>query len=515
MRELVVRAQNDDAAFSELVEATYAVAFDTAYAVLGDAHLAEDAVQEAFIQAWRYLGRLREPDAFRAWLRRIVVNQCHRRLRALRPQTVELAAASGIRADTPNPHAVAEMREMRERVLRAIDRLPRAERQSAMLYHLGDHTYGQIAAYMRVPVTTVEHRLRTARTRLRTIIAAEPARRAPAVNTAADGRPAMDANMKLIDAIKRGEAERAQKLIEQGADIHAITSTHPDADASWGFFPVLKAAILYGQPQCARLLIERGAPTRHHNWDGLRDAEALEQEDIAEMIRARREREDRLILTIVYGHVSLAAEMLDEDPTLSRANEGWHGRDRTPLMYATEQGYAQLVQMLIESGADVHAETEASSVNALTHAIYEGHDHIARLLRARGAESDDVTNTLFAARKGNTRQVLYYLDVRGVDVNAKDSCKRHILSEAFVSGNDELVDFVFARGADPNQSHGWEDFCWLLEHIKTGDIDTVRKMLEHGYDPNSGSGSSTLLSMARERDQKEIEAFLIESGATV
>jgi DNA-directed RNA polymerase specialized sigma24 family protein len=59
-----------------------------AYSLLGDFQLAEDAAQEAFIQAYRDLKTLREPLAFSSWLRRIVFNYCDRITRKKRVETV-------------------------------------------------------------------------------------------------------------------------------------------------------------------------------------------------------------------------------------------------------------------------------------------------------------------------------------------------------------------------------------------------------------------------------------------
>src|SRR5438874_1199922 len=72
-------------AFGELVRRFQDVAYAAAFAALGDAGEAEDAVQEAFLVAWQELDRLQEPAAFPGWLRRIVRTRCTRRLRAPGP----------------------------------------------------------------------------------------------------------------------------------------------------------------------------------------------------------------------------------------------------------------------------------------------------------------------------------------------------------------------------------------------------------------------------------------------
>ena len=68
-------------AFGELVIRFQDMAFGCAFAVLGDAYLAQDTAQEAFVVAWQKLAQLREPAAFPGWFKRIVLTQCNRLLR--------------------------------------------------------------------------------------------------------------------------------------------------------------------------------------------------------------------------------------------------------------------------------------------------------------------------------------------------------------------------------------------------------------------------------------------------
>ena len=74
LNPLIVRAQDGDLdAFGRLVRSTQTMAFATAVSVLRDAALAQDAVQEAYLVAFRRLRDLDEPAAFLSWLRRIVI----------------------------------------------------------------------------------------------------------------------------------------------------------------------------------------------------------------------------------------------------------------------------------------------------------------------------------------------------------------------------------------------------------------------------------------------------------
>ena len=86
MRErLVERArEGDEVAFTELVDLDGDRCYAIAYRILRDVERAQDAVQQAFLLAWRELPRLRNADRFEVWLHRLVVNACYEELRRYR-----------------------------------------------------------------------------------------------------------------------------------------------------------------------------------------------------------------------------------------------------------------------------------------------------------------------------------------------------------------------------------------------------------------------------------------------
>src|SRR5215207_5600201 len=76
-RELVIQArEGDHDAFARLAAGSIGRLNAIARLILGDHARAEDAVQDAFIDAWRNLRGLRDPDRFDAWLTRILVRSC-------------------------------------------------------------------------------------------------------------------------------------------------------------------------------------------------------------------------------------------------------------------------------------------------------------------------------------------------------------------------------------------------------------------------------------------------------
>src|SRR5437660_439276 len=114
LHTLVTAARNGDLdAFSPIVQRFQTMAYASAYTMVEDARLAEDVAQEAFIEAYLNLPKLREIDAFPGWFRRIIFKQGDRLLRGRHLSTIPLdvATAYDISTDELNPAAVVEGRE--------------------------------------------------------------------------------------------------------------------------------------------------------------------------------------------------------------------------------------------------------------------------------------------------------------------------------------------------------------------------------------------------------------------
>jgi RNA polymerase sigma factor (sigma-70 family) len=154
-------------AFAELVLRFQDMAFACAYAVLGEAYLAEDVAQDAFVVAWQKLDQLREPDAFPGWFKRIVLSQCNRLTRGKRLQIVPLDVGLKSPTTDPGPDVIAERHELLNKVLRAIKALPDKERLVTTLFYVNGYTQTDIGQFLEVPVSTVNKRLYTARQRLK------------------------------------------------------------------------------------------------------------------------------------------------------------------------------------------------------------------------------------------------------------------------------------------------------------------------------------------------------------
>jgi RNA polymerase sigma-70 factor, ECF subfamily len=130
-RELVERAGGGDHdAFAMLAGASIARLEATARLILRDGELAQDAVQDALIRAWRDLPRLRDPDRFEAWLHRLTLNACldAARRRRRRPIEVELTIEPTAQGDSTG--LIAD-RDQLERGFRRLS----VEQRAVLVFH--------------------------------------------------------------------------------------------------------------------------------------------------------------------------------------------------------------------------------------------------------------------------------------------------------------------------------------------------------------------------------------------
>jgi RNA polymerase sigma-70 factor (ECF subfamily) len=147
----------------------YGMAYRTACLVLRDPVEAQDAVQEAFLRAWRFRDSIPAGDARKAWLYRVVVNACVSRIRSERSRTGKNAGDLGLETlpDTePTPHDAAERSQLAEDVLAALAELPDTLRVPLVLRFYVGLSEKEIAVAIDRRPGTVKSRLYDARQRL-------------------------------------------------------------------------------------------------------------------------------------------------------------------------------------------------------------------------------------------------------------------------------------------------------------------------------------------------------------
>ena len=162
--ELITQAQRGDRnAFGELVCIHAQGVRNLIYRMYGDVQIAEEAAQEAFIQAWLHLPSYRPQTSFRNWLYRIAVNagiDLLRKEKRILPSAIEDLPL----ADTqPGPEALLAQTERTAMIQQAILSLPEASRAVLVLREYEEMSYHEIADTLDIPLGTVMSRLNYAR----------------------------------------------------------------------------------------------------------------------------------------------------------------------------------------------------------------------------------------------------------------------------------------------------------------------------------------------------------------
>lgn len=150
----------DAASFMHESESMLTQLYNTAYYMLRAKADAEDAVQQGLMKAWAARERAK-PDTFKAWLARIVVNECHNiqrhRMRVIPSDTIALRQSDHIPLDPD--------------LMDAVSRLPEMYGVPFVLKYLACLTEQEVAQAMHLPVSTIKTRLTKARKLLRAALA--------------------------------------------------------------------------------------------------------------------------------------------------------------------------------------------------------------------------------------------------------------------------------------------------------------------------------------------------------
>jgi RNA polymerase sigma-70 factor (ECF subfamily) len=173
VRDVVERAMRGDReAFGNLVAQTSDRLYAIATRILRDTHLAEDALQNALITAWRELPRLRDPDRFDAWVRRLLVHACYAEARR---RTQWAGNVRALPVDGPvDTEAILSVAD-RDALDRAFRRLTVEQRAVFVLHHHVGLPLVEIAESLGIPQGTARSRLHYATRLLRSAVEADMA----------------------------------------------------------------------------------------------------------------------------------------------------------------------------------------------------------------------------------------------------------------------------------------------------------------------------------------------------
>jgi RNA polymerase sigma factor (sigma-70 family) len=167
---LAAVARSDEPALGELYDRFGGAAYGLALRVLRDATLAEDAVQEAFLQVWRSAGTF-QPGRAKAstWLLTFVHRRAVDLVRREERRRTE-PESSGPEPTEPGADEGAEARSRREIVQDALRRLPPEQREAIELAYYGGMTQSELAERLDQPLGTIKSRMFTGLQRLRGLL---------------------------------------------------------------------------------------------------------------------------------------------------------------------------------------------------------------------------------------------------------------------------------------------------------------------------------------------------------
>jgi len=345
---LVERARRGDAeAFGAVVRRFQDMAVAYGCALLRDVHLAEDAAQEAFLEAYLCLPRLREPAAFPGWFRRIVFKHCDRMTRGRAVGLVPLDSVEETPSLRPDQSEALERQEMRDHVWATTDSLPKHERTAVILYYLSGYSYQEVSAFLDVPVTTIKKRLFSARRRMREML----------MGAVADGlrarRPSRDDHfaesvMEMLRAARSGDLPRVKALLEENRRL--LTAR------DWLGNTALIMAVNSGHTAVAELLSRAGVQPDIHEASAIGETgkvRALLREDASRLDSYSAEGFTQVALAAHFGHLETTRFLIERGADVNAVSR--HPLEVTPLHAALFGRRAETARWLIDHGADVRA----------------------------------------------------------------------------------------------------------------------------------------------------------------
>lgn len=350
--------------------------------------------------------------------------------------------------------------------------------------------------------------------------------------------------IRLLQAVSRGQLQQVRALLDQGADINVKESKS-------GQTPLISASFKQ-RKKLVQLLLDKGADVHARDINGETALMAAAEKGNTSIVKMLLEngadinagdkwKETALIITL-RKHKLAAAKLLIDKGADIRVKDNFY--QRTPLIWASNLGDIELVKLLLEKGAQVNAE-DIEKKTALVHAAHNGHQQIRELLLKYGAdpvylkiftkkiennEEVEVANieihwTLQQTKDPKTRNLLAAVALGDVN-KVNNLLNKEIINKKIYSLNDgtvlswaaycnqpRLVKWLIERGAnvDPRSDH---NLTPLIEAAHLGHLEVVKILVQNGADINAATKKGwTALMWSGERGHVEVVRFLLQSGA--
>ena len=172
--ELVKKSQlGDKSAFEELVKRHQELVFSLSFKLTGNRELANDVAQEAFIRAWKAIGKFRGDSTFGTWIYRITVNTAwtlRKKAKKHYSLNIEDTQEPVVVDEKKDPELVAINSDLSLILRKALNQIPLEQRIIVELKNIEGRSHKEIADYLDISVTAAKVRLHRAHQKLRNIL---------------------------------------------------------------------------------------------------------------------------------------------------------------------------------------------------------------------------------------------------------------------------------------------------------------------------------------------------------
>jgi ankyrin repeat protein len=215
-----------------------------------------------------------------------------------------------------------------------------------------------------------------------------------------------------------------------------------------------------------------------------------------------------------YGYYEVVKFLLDKGVN-ANTEGGFYG---TALQAASVGGHKQVVELLLDNGAEVDAKAGHYDI-ALHAASANGHEQVVELLLERGADikaqDNDGYTALHAASDYGHEQITRLLLDRGVEINAQDKDGFTALHAVSEYGYEQLAKLVLDKGAEVNVQD-LDGYIALHVALAEGHEQMIKLLLDRRAEVNvQGNGCADALQKASSRNHEQAVKLVLEAGADV